>query len=402
MATIQAVLRKKQNKAGLFPIALRITKDRRSIYKYTGQYIDKKYWDKKHSKVKKSHPNAKMLNNFIIQKIAKANSKLIATSTLDNYITLEEVKKEIVQKREIDFFETGELFLERLLLRKKFERHGADKSRLKKIKEFCGKSVLYFREITPLFLRKLETHILEDGKHSPRTVNNYFILIRTIFNIAISERIVDRNIYPFGKGKIQIKAFESEKIGLSREEVQLLESAESLTDAQRLAVHVWLISFYFAGIRVSDVLKLKWSDFKDDRLSYRMGKNKKMVSLKIPEKANNLLEVYRKFKTGKDDFVFPYFNEVDMTDLEYVSRRIHTITRNLNRRLQQVTKTLNIDKRLTMHIARHTFGHLSGDKIPIQTLQKLYRHSSITTTIGYQANFMQKETDEALDKVLAF
>ncbi len=55
-----------------------------------------------------------------------------------------------------------------------------------------------------------------------------------------------------------------------------------------------------------------------------------------------------------------------------------------------------------MHIARHTFGNISGDKIPIQTLQKLYRHSSITTTINYQSNFTHREEDEALDKVINF
>ena len=61
-----------------------------------------------------------------------------------------------------------------------------------------------------------------------------------------------------------------------------------------------------------------------------------------------------------------------------------------------------IDKKLSMHIARHSFGNISGDKIPIQMLQKLYRHSSVTTTILYQSNFMQRDTDEALDMVINF
>lgn len=55
-----------------------------------------------------------------------------------------------------------------------------------------------------------------------------------------------------------------------------------------------------------------------------------------------------------------------------------------------------------MHIARHTFGNLSGDRIPIQLLQKLYRHTSITTTIGYQSNFINQDTDEALNSVIQF
>ncbi len=55
-----------------------------------------------------------------------------------------------------------------------------------------------------------------------------------------------------------------------------------------------------------------------------------------------------------------------------------------------------------MNIDRHSFGNLSGDKIPIQMLQKLYRHSSVTTTIRYQANFIHQDTDDALDSVINF
>ncbi len=67
-----------------------------------------------------------------------------------------------------------------------------------------------------------------------------------------------------------------------------------------------------------------------------------------------------------------------------------------------VAPEAKIEKKMTMHIARHTFGNISGDKIPIQMLQKLYRQSSITTTIGYPQNFIHKDADDALDSVLAF
>ena len=68
----------------------------------------------------------------------------------------------------------------------------------------------------------------------------------------------------------------------------------------------------------------------------------------------------------------------------------------------QVAPAAKITKPLTMHIARHTFGNISGDKIPVQMLQKLYRHTDIKTTIGYQSNFIHKDVDEALDAVIGF
>ena len=57
---------------------------------------------------------------------------------------------------------------------------------------------------------------------------------------------------------------------------------------------------------------------------------------------------------------------------------------------------------IVMHIARHSFGNIAGDKVSPQMLQKLYRHTSINTTIGYQGNFIHKDADDALDSVLNF
>ncbi len=251
-------------------------------------------------------------------------------------------------------------------------------------------------------IKKFRTFLLHERGVSPRTAVNYLILIRTIFNLAIKEYGIDAKNYPFGKDKVQIKLPESEKIGLTREEVQLLENAKDLTPAQLQAVHVWLLSFYFAGIRVGDVLKLKWSDLRDGRLYYRMGKNEKLVSLAVPDKAQNILNVYAKHKEDKNGLVFPYLTERELRNPQKLATRKNTITRNLNRRLETVAEKLGIEKKLSMHIARHSFGNISGDKIPIQMLQKLYRHSSITTTVNYQQNFMHKETDDALDSVINF
>ena len=78
------------------------------------------------------------------------------------------------------------------------------------------------------------------------------------------------------------------------------------------------------------------------------------------------------------------------------------ITRTCNRHLKKIVEHLGISKSLSMHIARHSFGNISGSKIHIQMLQKLYRHLSVTTTIMYQSNFMQDDVDNALDNVVNF
>ncbi len=117
-----------------------------------------------------------------------------------------------------------------------------------------------------------------------------------------------------------------------------------------------------------------------------------------------IIEQYRNDEP-KHDLVFPDLkklpNLADNLKLqEYIKVRIKAN----NKQFQKVLKedSVKIDKKVTMYISMHTNGNISGDKIPVQMLQKLYRHSSITTTIGYQANFIHKDADSALDLVIDF
>lgn len=173
-------------------------------------------------------------------------------------------------------------------------------------------------------------------------------------------------------------------------------------DSRERFLYRWLFSFYFAGIRVGDVLKIKWSDIVDGRLQYTMNKNQKVLSLKIPEKVCLILKQYESDKQSQDDLIFPELKKANKTDPKDVFIKTKLANRALNVYLEEIAEKAKINKKLTMHISRHSFGNISGDRIPIQMLQKLYRHSSVTTTINYQANFMQKDVDEALEKVINF
>lgn len=154
-------------------------------------------------------------------------------------------------------------------------------------------------------------------------------------------------------------------------------------------------------MRISDVLRLKWSDFQDGRLVYIMGKNNKSDSLKISEKATIILEKQKPFKSVDNDLVFGDLDGVSDWKNKYEVQRLIASRNNLiGQHLKLIKEAAEIKKPLSMHISRHTFGNISSDKMSIKTLQKLYRHSSPVTTAGYQSNFVHHEADEALDAVL--
>jgi len=102
----------------------------------------------------------------------------------------------------------------------------------------------------------------------------------------------------------------------------------------------------------------------------------------------------------KEEFVLPELNNADLSDEKDVYRKIITATKKYNKWLKKLAAEVGIEKKVTCHIARHSFGNISGDKIPVQMLQKLYRHSDIKTTINYQQSFINKDTDDALALVI--
>lgn len=403
MATVKIILRKKANNDGSYPLAVRITKDRKSSYITTGQSIDEDDWDAVKSRVRKSHPNSARLNNFLLKKLSEANDKVLELSSQEENITAQGMRKRVKPSANgVEFFSIAKLYLDNFRKAKKYNRISTEEPRIKRFKEFIG-GELDFQDITPPLLDRFKAHLKGKYKLSERTIMNYLLLIRTVYNLALKDNIIERKHYPFGKGKVQIKYPQSLKIGLTPEEIIKIENLELDSLAQHHARNLWLFSFYLAGIRVSDLLRLRWSDFQNGRLFYSMGKNNKAGSLKLNEKHEKILAQYKSDKRSQYDLVFPELKGLKNLDNSFdVERKISYADKKINKHLKKVAESAEINKKLTMHIARHSFGNISGEKIPVQMLQKLYRHSNITTTIGYQANFINKEADDALDSVLKY
>lgn len=397
----QITLRKKPNKNGLYPLAIRITKNRRSTYKHIGHYIEIEDWDDKNKSVNEHHPNSKKLNALIKAKIEQVNKELIALQTKDRDSTALQIKKDIYKpSKNSTFFELAQEHLDELEVLNKFNRLSCDSAYVGYILKFNKSKQLTFTEIDERFLKKLKIFLIKEHKLCDTSIMNVFVLIRLLYNRAIKARIVKKRLYPFGGDRIKIKFPESEKTGLNANEILRIENLKNLSYGELHAKNIWLFSFNFAGVRVSDVLRTKWSDIRDGRLQYRMSKNSKLLSLKIPEKVYEILKSYENDKRHRNDFIFPELKKANLKDPKDVFRKIKTANKKFNYYLKSIAEKSGIDKKLTMHIARHSFGNIAGDTIHPIMLQKLYRHSDLKTTINYQANFMHKEADEALENVI--
>ena len=399
MASIRVVLRKKALADGTYPLAVRIIKDRRTSFITLGYSLAEKDWDGKGQTVKKSHPNSARLNNMIAKKLGEVTDKRLEMESQNTDASSKTITKAFRASKEGTFLKQAAIYTKQLEKTGKFNRLSADAPRIERFKEFCGGDI-HFSEITPSLLKKFQAWLKGTRTITERTIVNHLVVIRTIFNQAMAAKLVDPKYYPFGKGGIAIKFPDTLKIGLTAPEIAAIEQADIDDEPARHARNLFLFSYYFAGMRISDVLRLKWSDFQNDRLFYTMGKNNKGGSLKVPAKALSILSQYGREKP-KHDLVFPDLEKLDnLNDNLAVQRYIKTRVKANNEQLQKVLEKAKINKKITMHFARHSFGNIAKTKISIPTLQLLFRHTDIKTTYGYMANFINDETDNALDAVL--
>jgi site-specific recombinase XerD len=429
-------------KDGTIPLALRISENYKTNYHWLSQYVLEKDWDKVAGKVKASHPNFRKLNNFLMKKLTEANdiyydSKVSITpiqvkqklrgpggSRSFFAVAAERVQNKYdtgifsVAKSELSGLYNLEEFLKvksssnkTTVVKGIMDRRKKRISNSKKpgyswndgVNDFRKNKNLKFYDIDQAFLNKYKIFCVSYLGQSKRTVTNQLIFIRTMFNIAIKEGIIAQKYYPFAGEKEKIRIGSGNKIGLTIDEVEKIENLnfEKFSFIWHTR-NIWLFSFYFAGIRISDVVKLRWTDFKNNRLYYVMNKNEKALSLKIPDKAEYIINYYREDQKINNGYLFPFLKDIDSKDSEKIYIKTKNATKLLNKYLKKIAQQCGIDKNLSNHIARHSFGNIAGDRIHPLMLQKLYRHSDLKTTLNYQANFIHRDADEALDSVINF
>lgn len=407
MATVKIILRQEKKSDGLYPLALRITKDRKSHYIYLDYRIAEADWDKAAQRVKKTHPNHVRLNNYLLTKLASATDQALELETKKSHTSAKAVRNKIKPATKETFFAQAYAFLENLKLSGKYNQYTSDKPRIGHFKEFLKNEDIAFSDINPGLIERFVTYLKSTykpkrGKEKigDRTIANHLVTLRSVYAHARKNGVVNKADSPFGDGGIKIKLPNSSKVGLSLEEINSLEAVDLKENSHNHARNLWLISFYFAGMRASDVLRLRWSDIQDNRLYYTMGKNKKTGSLKVPEKASDILSQYKDNKATDSELIFPELRECNFNDSFKTQRTIAFKVSALDKCLRlHVAPAASIQKRLTMHLARHSFAQLATG-IDVRTLQMLFRHNKLETTEGYMGQFLHNEADNALDAVL--
>jgi site-specific recombinase XerD len=222
--------------------------------------------------------------------------------------------------------------------------------------------------------------------------------------LAIDRGILEEKYNPFKRMKL--KTEESKKDYLTEKELLCLEQLE-LNPNHKISIHrdMYVFAVYTGGIRVSDVLQLKWENFDGERIEFIVKKTKRNQVIKLPNKALKIINYYKerallagKGKIKRSSFIFPVLNELD--DLQNpvtLLNKISGATALINKNLKTIAKMANINKQISFHTSRHSFATQALKKgMRMEYVGKIMGHKDLKETQIY-AKIVNEELEKAME-----
>lgn len=172
-------------------------------------------------------------------------------------------------------------------------------------------------------------------------------------------------------------------------------------------VDMFMFSVFCGGLRVSDIISLKWSevDMENRMVKHYQVKNhnRKSVLLTIPM-ADGAIEILNRWKGRNENFVFGMLDdEFDLSNEELFNDVKQSRTRTINQSLNALGEKMGLPFRLHIHCARHSFGtnglNNGGD---IKSISALMGHSSVLTTEKVYASVLPETLQKTVEKSLNF
>jgi integrase/recombinase XerD len=230
---------------------------------------------------------------------------------------------------------------------------------------------------TPEDLRQYQVHQSRAGVQPP-TVNSSVAALRFFFRVTLDRPEMSRHLTLVPQPRKLPTVLSQEEV------VQLLEAAPGVKYKAALSVA------YGAGLRVSEIANLKVSDIDSKRMLLRVeqGKGKKdRYAMLSPRLLARLRDYWSVAKPRA--WLFPGLDPL-----------LPITTRQLYRVVRETAEAVEITKRVSPHVLRHSFAtHLLEQGVDIRVIQVLLGHSKLDTTARYAhvATKVLREVTSPLD-----
>ena len=449
----------RKNRLGEYPIFLRITIGGKRAKKKTDVVIYRKSdWNstpKGNKWVRASEPNAEKLNERLAEILAEAKGKYEELGE-KGVATSEKVATELnkhAERNNFSFIAFAEGFAKRTLEAgdyRTYTKYITFLNKLvlclnnvnlkevkmphsgKKLEDFMGNlkknKDLLFGEITLSFLNRFKTYLktLPNVKHPeltlhPNTISKQFDIFKSLYHkglVELREKGLSVTENPFDN--FVCETIDTNKEKLTWGEIEALKALD--LDKSSLLWHTrncFLLAFYCAGMRAGDLIQLRGTNVVHGeggwRISYRMDKTATAKDILLLPEALDIIKEYVDLQNRTSAYIFPLLNnhapyakattweakeQLPYEVKKMLLQQVNGKNSLLNKYLGKLATMAGIEKKVSMHIARHSFANIARQKqANVYDISKALGHSSLKITEGYLAKFDTASQDATMRRV---
>ncbi len=271
-----------------------------------------------------------------------------------------------------------ESFINYLKYEKRYSPHTvtAYKNDLDQFVAFCTKTVGEFNvnSIDPKLVRKWVVFLMENST-APRSVSRKVSSVKVFYKYLMKEKVVESNPavnLPLPKIRKKLPSFlEEGKLH------HLLDDGFFTEDFRGIRDKLIITLFYGAGIRLSELLHLKDSDFDTKGYMVRvLGKRQKERVIPYPRSINNLLFEYIEIR-DRTIGAAPGHLLVTEKGVPVYEKLVYRVVRS------KLGKVTSLEKK-SPHVLRHTYAtHLLNNGADLNAVKELLGHASLAATQVY-------------------
>ncbi|WP_028784562.1 tyrosine-type recombinase/integrase [Thalassobacillus devorans] len=246
---------------------------------------------------------------------------------------------------------------------------------------------------------------------------------RMVFRKAVEFNIIKDS--PSDFAKIPRKVETVEEVESSNGEIKFMEKEELirfLNAAKESGIdkdYPMFLTLAYSGLRVGELIALKWSDIDMDKKTLRVTKtyynpnnSTKEYQLLTPKTKGSIrtlkmdagvIQVLEKHKEHQDDLIEKMKNEYTQLDFVF-AKEVQNLgypefLKTANTHMRRLLKISGIDKELTPHSLRHTHTSLLIEAgVGVKEIQQRLGHGDINTTMNIYAHITENMEEKASQK----
>ncbi len=408
---LKVVLRDISNKTGKGNIKIAIRKrGQNPAFMPTPYYITPDLFDEKNEIVKKSVPESAIYNAELFamkgryekyyNDLGDSASNMFPKTLKQIFTSYDRIKNNSGKPTgdSTDFIRTIDKIiydLETEETTEEMNRKGyADTFRWTKklLIRFFKTEKIYFQNIDSYALIELKKFFLKGTSKKEVSFNKYLRCIRRVFKVAIGQKIISKDLYPFDAISIP-SDYKSE---IRRLDVDILRRFYKRTGIGR---DFFFLSFFLCGMNMKDIFYLPYFDEYIDISRLKTARTARQVRLRLKLQPEVLEIISRYADPGK----------IRMIKTKYKDHRQLTqfIDNRIRIEIEEANKAIKNEKEKLPHFsftyARHSWATTAGQlRIQDSTIDKGLMHSVTGQMIERYREYDYSQVDEANRKVIDY